>query len=199
MKKLILFFLLILPVLCTAQRVIVGLNGGVLYNTAPEGTTVTGVKRYGSLRIGTEVKSIMLSIGADIGSLNAGSNIEYIDSASNQVQFINYTYEFARNFIMPNISVNVKFPLPRSHAYFGGNAGYLVGKAVYMEKLSPFLVTKRTEQTSGASVGVQAGYTFEATEKFGFNVEAAARYTSVGKLKESIIYFPLSFGLRYRF
>jgi hypothetical protein len=199
MRKLILFCFLILSFSSSAQRIIVGLNGGVLYNTAPEGTTVSGVKRYGSLKIGTEVKSVMLNVGADIGSLSAGTNIEYIDSASSKVQFVHYTYEFARNFVMPNISVNVKFPLPKSNAYFGGNAGYIIGKAVYMEQVSPFIITKRTEPTSGASVGAQAGYTFEATEKFGINVEAAARYTSVGKLKASIFYFPLSFGLRYKF
>jgi hypothetical protein len=42
-----------------------------------------------------------------------------------------------------------------------------MGKAIYMEQVNPLVITKKTEQTSGASVGAQAGYTFEVTEKFG--------------------------------
>jgi hypothetical protein len=197
MKLTALFVLSLLPLFSSAQSLTAGIHGGVLYNTAPERATSTAVKPYGSLRVYKEVNSVTLGFGLDAGSLDANTTIQYIDSVSKTVEHFAYTQQYARHFIMPNISVNVKMPVLRSHWYFGGNIGYMFGKTTYMETPTLYSLTKRIEATSGASIGAHAGFILNAGKNMGFSLEVAGRYVSIGKSRASLFYFPLSAGLQY--
>lgn len=189
----------ILPFMATAQSLTAGIHGGILYNTAPKPATTTAVKPYGSLRLYKPVNDIELGFCLDMGSLDANTSIQYIDSFNKKLEFITYTEEYARFFIMPNISVNSRTPLKFGSWYFGANIGYMFGRTTYMEAPTLYTVTKRNQGTYGASVGLHTGLSINAGSKLGFNIEAAGRYTSIGKNRPKLFYFPLSAGLQYAF
>lgn len=190
-----------LPFLSAAQSLTAGIHGGILYNTAPKPATATAVKSYGSLRVYKPVNDVELGFCLDIGSLNANTNVQYIDTTvkPKKLEVLAYTEEYARFFVMPNLSVNSRMKLKFGSWYFGGNIGYMFGQATFMESPSNYDVVKRTESTHGASVGAHAGITIDAGSKLMFSIEAAGRFASIGRNRPKLFYFPLSAGLQYAF
>jgi hypothetical protein len=199
MKNILFLVIMISCVASQAQVITLGVNAGILYNTPPEGTSGTSVKPYGSFRIMKKFSSAVIGVGDDVGSLDAIASAQYIDSASGKVEFMSYTYEFANPFVMPNIFVDFRMPLPKSYWYIGGNLGYMIGQSSYYINPTVNTIGKKEESSSGASIGLHAGFTLQATNKLDVNIEAAARYVSIGTARASIFYFPISAGLRYNF
>ncbi|MCD6062701.1 MAG: hypothetical protein K0R82_612 [Flavipsychrobacter sp.] len=189
----------IMPFCAVAQSLTAGIQGGVLYNTAPKPATATAVKSYGSVRLYKPLNDVELGFCLDIGSLDANTTVQFIDSFTKKLEVIAYTEQYARTFIMPNLSVNSRTPLKFGSWYFGGNIGYMIGRTTFMETHDLYTVVKRNETTSGASVGVHTGLSINAGSRLGFNIEAAGRFASIGRNRPKIFYFPLSAGLQYAF
>ena len=201
MKPVLWIVLLAFPFLSVAQSLTAGIHGGILYNTAPKPATSTAVKSYGSIRVYKPVNDVELGFCLDIGSLDANSTVQYIDTSvkPKKLEVLAYTEEYARIFVMPNLSVNSRMSLKFGSWYFGGNIGYMFGQTSFMESPDNYTVVKRSERTAGASVGAHAGLSIDAGNKLMFSIEAAGRFASIGRNRPKLFYFPLSAGLQYAF
>ncbi|WP_133162688.1 hypothetical protein [Flavipsychrobacter stenotrophus] len=129
------------------------------------------------------------------------------------------TETFQLNYVIPYYS---KYKvLNRANLYFGVSAGLVTTVSDGSQSFGKY--NNRPDSSYryvngynygmgiGYSVGVQMGYTYYFLRKWGVNVELAARYVNMtaskengladahGTTKYNMLFFPQTFGIRYRF
>lgn len=183
MKKIIIIVLVLGSSFTTsAQKIEVGINGGVMpyFETTMSPTTETSP--YASVRGALNSRGWQAGLGVEHFQLQTTftSNAESVDHLHN-------SYGMA-------IFGNKLFRLPKSYIYTGINGGYNSGRTTRNQNLVPH---------TGFNLGLQAGYTLNIAKGFGINAEVAARYNRVyyGDMGMFRVYMtvPVSLGLRYTF
>ncbi len=137
----------------------------------------------------------------------------------------NITFLFADRAISESVMMNYVIPFytrfqvyNRANLYFGAMFGMVTtmndGSRSYSVYKSPadsgnvYLSKFDYNAGIGLSYGVQAGFSYYFVPKLGLNVEIAARYAEVGTSSNSnnhdfsnyyLMYFPATFGIRYKF
>ena len=191
-----------------AQKIEIGLNGGMVLHKASgkgfsgppsAGPTVNGdlmrspIGSYGSAKVSVILKNWQAGIGIDKFRTEIRLNYPLPLSLRNgDPMHYNLT---------PYLFGNRLFRLPKSFAYAGINGGICNGKSITPTDVSSINLEARY---SGFFGGVQAGYTFYFIKHFGVNAELGARYQQVKydytfntEPTVSQLVFPVSLGVRY--
>lgn len=205
MKKLIVAIAAMLCISTTGySKIELGLNGGVLVNTAPWTDAYktslfnqsSKPSPYASIKVMASLLHWQVGVGVDMATLKGK-----FDGAAGPI-----TFSGESQIGKPNIPVyaflNRTFGLPKGYLYGGVNAGIslITGNG---NGLSSFNV--EPTKSTGIQAGVQVGYTQWLIKGLGVNGEIGGRYltvksddTVVPEETYSTFYFPISIGLRYK-
>lgn len=199
-KTLLLAFIALGVVSAKAQKIELGLNGGVapyIYADGSfkdfNGTVKKQMGYYGSFRVALSL------VGWQIGA--AADKYQMSVTSSSLIASVTTKY----NNLTPYLFLNKMFKLPKSYIYAGINAGMNFGEA---KNTGVGAVVLPTADYSGYNGGVQAGFTLNLIKGLGANIEAGARYMHIqydnvtpgtkGPTTDMLA-FPISLGVRYTF
>jgi hypothetical protein len=214
--KQILFFLAMLPLAASAQKLQVGLNAGGQYNVPNRIVGESGrVNGYISARALLDIgRHLQLGFTMDAGkfTLRSGMDIYTNESYTKRNNLIrsNGTY------IAPALVANFKGQFLKGYLYGGLALGYF---KTFKDKGDVKLITTYTsdpnypvkEELVGTKMaygpytwllpGAQVGYTMSLTDRLGVNAEAAFRWgretESPFFMQRRVKFIPVSIGIRY--
>jgi hypothetical protein len=206
MKKALLLALVMMGGICAkAQKIELGLNGGLAPYIWADNSLKTGVSRknqpgyYASARVSFMMVGFQVGVGADMFQTGAKSSVT--DTTGTYKNTSKYST------LTPYLFLNKIFRLPKSYIYAGLNAGYNTG-TVKSESSAPLVpLAKSSAKYSGFNGGVQLGFTLNLAKGLGANAEAGAKYLqmqpeTIAGIKPAATYhviFPVSLGIRYTF
>lgn len=206
MKKTLLLALIALAgISAKAQKIELGLNGGLAPyiwadNTFKNygGSSKNQPGYYGSARVSLTLVGFQFGVGFDMFQTGVKTSImQFFGEFKNTTKY---------NTLTPYLFVNKIFRLPKSYIYAGLSGGYNSGTAK-TESTAPLIgTTKNNNKYSGFSGGAQLGFTLNLAKGIGANAEAGAKYmqmtqdvpTGKGPTNYHLI-FPVSLGVRYTF
>ncbi len=194
-----------------------GVQGGMLYNTAPIGSSeyFTSFESKPQMivggKLGIDTRKIQLGVGCNV------SGVDYIREETIPAVFsipAIIEYRYSSPVINPYLFLNIKKNLVRSFLYFGINAGFArfnSGKDEVYAAGVPF--DYAGVNGTIPSAGLQAGARIKLMDGMGISAEAAMRYTSAApgmhvhkpdysgleNYKGGIFSFPLTLGVDYIF
>ncbi len=198
-KTLFIAVLMVSSIASKAQKLELGLNGGVApYIYADNsfksfnGTVKKQMGYYGSFRVALMLAGWQLGAAVDNYQMGVSSAIM---GASVKTKYNNLT---------PYLFLNKMFKLPKSYIYAGINAGMNFGAA---KNTGVNTTVLPVADYSGYNGGVQAGFTLNLAKGLGANIEAGARYMhiqyddvlGVKGGTTDMLAFPISLGVRYTF
>lgn len=222
----LLLTVLLLLSLQAGAKISLALNGGLLHSTTPfaikNDDLFSDCKGKSFAVIGAKfaigIPRFRFGAGLRYGKTGFSFNMPY----ANQSGLISEHTSEGR-FMMPYLFANYLVDFPKSHLYFGLNAGYVMyGDRTNVSTLhivQPAYVSttyQNGEDMIGMlSGGIQAGYTFEFTNQLGLQVETGINYTRINAFvpivdasgypigdaggKTAYLQIPLTVGIVYSF
>jgi hypothetical protein len=204
-KALLLALIAICGVGAKAQKIELGLNGGLAPYIWADNTfkNYGGSKKnqpgyYGSFRVSLTLVGFQFGLGADM--FQTGVKTSEVDTFFGT---INTTVKY--NSLTPYLFLNKIFRLPKSYIYAGISGGYNTGTAKAQVSSPLISLAGINTKYSGFNAGMQLGFTLNLAKGLGANAEAGAKYiqmTPDGITGGKSIYqlaFPVSLGVRYTF
>lgn len=181
-----------------SSKISLSLNGGLQHSTTPfaikNDDMFSDCKGKSFAVIGAKfaigVPRFQFGAGLRYGKTGFSFNVPFSTkpgpTSSSQTGLISEHTSEGR-FMMPYLFANYLIDFPKSHLYFGLNAGYVMyGDRTNVSTLhivQPAYVSTTYENGEDMigmlSGGVQAGYTFEITNQLGLQLETGINYTRI--------------------
>jgi hypothetical protein len=216
--------LILLPFFSSAQSFSIGINAGAAV-TGRKGDNAQYVSQKmktgpaGSLRITADIKGWQGGIAIEAGNIHNQISVDVPVIYFNNIPYMGYQLKYtevlAPVYASTLLFINKKIKLRGSFLYAGiaGGGMYILGSENTFAGTAGEN-TMKYGSTIGLVYGLQAGYTLPVTKKLGINAEAAYRRAKVThdmpgysaddyisgeyKLEHTLIYIPLTFGVRYQ-
>lgn len=214
MKTSIILFLFLFPVIAFAQKYEIGIGGGVSINSKPTNnmyfrgdklamnyaTELTVLKNLSNnFQVGFDIHMLELSRKSNLVYINDGNSI-----GNDNKKFVYATYAFSFCAV-----VNKKVYVDENYFYFGAGMGLAIARN-NSNSTSSNASYQAPDGGFGLTVGIQAGYTVNLSDRFALNMELAARYydldydahapvvTPYTNIHYRIVSYPATIGIRYR-
>jgi len=221
MKKLLLLSFACLPIVAMAQKVEVGVTGGISMNTAPTGTIYyiasgTAQNFAGSATFVSNMVNKHFQIGADIYALglsNKATSALAIPYFGRQIGGNGETFTYAKAVISICPIFNYKYNLNEDGYIYGGVALGIAGSYATPETPSNSDGSQTTFRGInggfGFTGGGQIGITYAVTPRIALNGEVALRYYHLSftasdsypggaNVSLGTLAYPMTIGIRYR-
>jgi len=210
MKKL-LCCLAMLPAASFAQKIELGLAGGISMNGKPSGNMPFKADKtainYVATLTGLYNINNYIQAGLEVGAsgLSGKTTITYTDVNGNPIKSEDKRFVYAKKALTLSAVANGKLSMGNGYGYAGIAIGY-AGARHDSKKLNDNEIYRAPDGGNGLLAGLQIGYVNGITKRLALSAQAALRYYSlrydahVGAgetLKYNIIAFPLTVGIRY--
>lgn len=216
--------LVFLPLLSVAENFSISINAGAaLTGREKDGVEYVSNKMKtgpaGSFRFAGDIKGWQAGISIETGVIRNHISLDIPDTYFGDLVYtgyhLDYTEVLAPIHATSLLFINKKIKLRGSFLYAGVASGamYILGSNNAYSGMTPG-GSLDFGSALGLAFGAQAGYTLPVTKKLGVNAEIAYRranikyevpgfvsddYTSgPQKLEHTLIYMPLTFGVRYQ-
>jgi hypothetical protein len=221
MRTLFILLISLLSITSHAQKFMVGVQGGVMINSAPLGMS-DYFENYNSSpqmlvagKLGLDTRKIQAGIGCNLSSLEFYRENKL--RSYTQYRELPFSYEHSALQINPFFFVNIKRNLVRSFFYYGANLGYTIFNSTHdlaYLKSTSVAYSGTHYNSNGLTIGIQAGFRLKLLDGLGAMAEAGAKYTTatpsmgahdfygiaVKPLNgDGMFYFPLTLGIDYIF
>ena len=217
MKKIFAFLFSLLPVVSYSQNMEVALSGGVLVNTAPSDNMYYKADKYvvnyaGQLAILYNfAPHLQAGLEGHLFSLSNTSSATYISPTTGAtIGSDNKKFVYASLATSVCAVGNAKLNIGYGYAYAGLALGYALTRND-SKTLSADEVYKAPDGGKGFVLGAQVGFVHGISASLGVFLEVAMRYCDLkydaqapfmhpaADLHYSVIAFPATVGIRYRF
>ena len=214
MKPILIILALFVGSSLFAQKFEIGLNGGMVFNTAPSipnspapfytmkekpsqisaAASLKALNMHKKWQYGIEIACMPLSYKISMG------RYYLIDS---QIVKVFGKDETTSTLSKPAIPVKAIFDrvvvLKKLKVYGGISAGYVFVTNTHIPH-SEFGTDYITPQGHGITVGLHTGGTYLVSKRTGINAEVSADYMllTIGGVSYNLFAFPFTFGIRYR-
>jgi hypothetical protein len=225
MKKLISLLIIACPFISNAQKVEIGVVGGIplpftQYQAVDQPATTWELNKESELGYCGGIR-VMLNLRGltQFGLACEYQNISQTSTAEGNIGFKPFKFtglenNIAASFVTPYVFFNTGVPLRLGYIYFGVSGGYGMANMTNFRVVSDLsgnlMIREEEAKIRGFIVGAQLGYSIDFSKHWGMSIEVAGRYgmmksdfvkQGVGysnyEYKNTLLYIPTVIAFRY--